>query len=291
MKYWILLVALLSLLIGCGGGGGGGGTTGGTTQVLTGRVINVVTTGPVSPAPGINVVTGQSTTASTSDGFFLLDVPVTTSAVNVVAAGFGTWTFGFPPSSSDLDLGDLWVGPEKVTVAGTVRDSASNLPIANAQVAFAGRSGVTDASGNFSLAEVAYASGNLTGFWGIEGRLQADGFFASGFTANGISATAGVVQLGNITLVNSGSNTPPTSPYNVYGIVKKAGVAVSGQVAVLKGGSLYRQVSAGTDGRYYVWLPVGTYVLRATSGSSTGANVNANLTQSNQVINQDLTVP
>ena len=287
---WALAVAVI-VATGCGGGGGGTGTTGGTTQVLTGRVLDVVSTGPVTPVATVSVATGESTTTSTSDGFFLLDVPITAAAANVATGSYGTWTFAFPPSATDLDLGDLWVGPQKVILTGTVKDSVTNDPIPNALVAFAGRSARTNGSGVFSLADVAYSNTSQTGFWSIEGRVQSDGYFANGFTANGKVASAGTVSVGTILLVSSGTGTPPGGPYNVYGIARKAGAGVAATIDIFKGATEVRQVTAAADGRYYVWLPVGTYQLKPTFSGTTGPNVSVNITQSNQILNQDLAIP
>jgi len=251
----------------------------------------VVSTGPVSPVATINVATGESTTTSASDGFFLVDVPVTTAAANVVTGSYGTWTFTFPPSASDLDLGDLWVGPQKIVLSGTVKDSATNLPVSNALVAFGGRSARTNGAGVFSLADVAYSTASQTGFWSIEGRVQADGYFANGFTANGKVAAAGTVNVGTVQLVASGSSTPPGGPYNVYGIARAAGIGVPATIDIFKGATEVRQVTASADGRYYVWLPVGTYQLKPTFSGSTGPNAAVTVGQSNQIQNQDLFIP
>jgi hypothetical protein len=99
------------------------------------------------------------------------------------------------------------------------------------------------------------------------------------------------VDVGTVQLVSSGSSTPPGGPYNVFGVARKAGVGVPATVDIFKGIVEVRQVTAAADGRYYVWLPVGTYQLKPTFAGSTGPNVTVTITQSNQILNQDLAIP
>ena len=282
-----LLVVLLLAIAGCGGGGGGG--TPAEEFFVDGRVLDVATGGPVNPGASVTIA-GNSTTSDIIDGFFSVDAPAgTTSAlVAPVQAGYGAYTFTFSPTSGDVDLGDLWVGPERVTVRGTVRDSISNLPIAGATVRFAGRQATSNASGVFNLTEVAYASSNLGVFWGILGSASAAGYFSAEFSTSGITAASGVVNVGDVMLQNAGDDDPPGTPYNLWGNVTPTGDAPGSTVELRKSGTLFRTYTVSGDGRYFFWVPAGTYTVRAVKGSTVGASKNVTLSQSNQVLQTDV---
>ena len=130
-----LAAAFLAVVLGCGGGVGGGG---GGPQVL-GRVLNVETGGPTNPRSSVQIGS-ESTLTSASDGSFTLAAALGTSSLSVdTLSAFGVWIFSFPPISGTTDIGDLWVGPEKVAVTGFVRNAATNDGIAGATVVFTAR--------------------------------------------------------------------------------------------------------------------------------------------------------
>jgi len=283
MKRFWLILPILALLWGCGGGGGGGTPT--ERFFVDGRVLDVATGGPLNPGASVSIA-GETTTSDVTDGFFSVEAPTgtTTATVSPPQAGYGTYTFSFPATTGDVDLGDLWVGPERVTVRGTVRDSLTNAPIVGATVRFAGRQGTTNASGVFNLTDVAYASSNLGVFWGILGSASATGYFAGEFSAAGITASANLVNVGDVLLQDAGDDNPPGTPYNLWGNVTPVGEAPGSTVELRRAGTLFRSYTVSGDGRYYFWVPAGTYTVRAVKGSSIGAEKNVNLAQSNQVI-------
>ncbi|MDX2065641.1 MAG: hypothetical protein SFX74_07870 [Fimbriimonadaceae bacterium] len=282
------LLALLAVtLAACGGGGGGSNGT--TTKVpLAGRVLDVVSTGALNPAATVAAGGGTDSTDLT-DGSFSFDVNRGTTAVTVTPTGtsYGTFTFTFPAINDSTDVGDLYVGPNRVTVRGTVRDAATNDPIANAQLAFAGRTAVTNAAGQFSLTEVAYANSTQAGFWGIIGAARATGYFATEFSANGKTATSGVVTVDDVLLAPD-NDLPPGVPYNVYGRVT-GGTTVEGAVVQLRqGGTTVRQFTVGANGQYQFWVPRGTYEVRATRGPQSGGPFSVALPQSNSIVRRDI---
>jgi len=285
-----LVIALLGLLaISCGGGGGGGGSS--TNVTLSGRVLSVVTTGVLAPVPRIAVGT-TGVAADAADGSFLISVPKSTSGVFVQSFtdGIQNATFSFPAATADVDLGDLWLGPEKIILKGTVRNASTNAIIPNAVVSFGGQTGTTNAAGQFSLPEVAYSSISQAGFWGIIGSVRATGFFANSFSASGITASTGVVTVGDVLVVPSGDSTPPGIPYNIYGRVLPTASGTAATVVLSKAGIPVRTYTTGGDGRFYFWVSSGIYSVRATKGALASPATPVTLAQSNQVVQRDVTL-
>lgn len=289
----LILIAAALILIACGGGGGGGGgTTGGGTVTYSGRVLDVVTSSAVSPRPTITIA-GQSFTVNNSDGSFSVDAPAraTSALVRATGAGYPDFTFTFPSAITGADLGDLYVGPQTITVRGRVVDAGTGAAVPNANVVFAGRTATTNASGQFFLGNVAFSSANINGFWGIEGAVRADTYFASSFNANGFEPSGSEINVGEVTLVPLGGTTPPPIPYNLFGRVTPASQGNGARVELLQGTTIVRTTTASTDGRYFFWVPPGTYTLRAFQGTIQSGSVSVTITQANQIRQQDVVFP
>ncbi len=292
MRYWLFLLAMVSVLavaVGCGGGGGGGG---GGSATLTGRVLNVVTGGPPNPASSVQA--GQNSILTNSgDGSFSLSASngTTSLLIDTLSLGFGAFTYNFPAANGVTDVGDLWIGPEKVTVTGTVRNASTNNPISGAQVAFAGRTATTDANGNFSLANVAYSSETQTAFWGILGTAKATGFLKTDWSTQPHTASSGVVAVGDILMTPVSDPNPPPPPYNIWGIVSAPGGATGSIIRLKQGGVDVRVFNVGGDGKYFFFVNPGTYTVVGEKGASTSTPQIVNLTAPNQVIQVNVTIP
>lgn len=284
-----LVAGLLLLAIGCGGGGGGGGNGGGTV-VVTGRVVQVKTGGPPDPAASCQV--GSVSALTDATGTFRLTVPSGATQVTIDSrSDSGTWTYTFAPATSaTTDVGDLYIGPSRVAVTGVVKSAVDDTPIAGATVAFAGRSGTTNAAGRFNLAEVAYYAPDLNGFWGIEGTVRASGYFVSTFTAEPSVATDALVTLDDLLLIPTSDTTPPDVPYNVWGRVSPSAQAAGTVVTVFEGGSSVRSFTVGTNGLYWFWLTPGSYTLRYEKGSLGAPEQSVLLERPNQVVRRDVTL-
>ena len=280
----VLVGLLLAVLIaGCGGGGGG------TPQVtVLGRVLQVATGGPPNPAASVQSG-GTSTLTALSDGSFSIQVSRNTAALLVDPLNAsGTWTFAFAPVTATTDIGDLWIGPERVRLQGRVVNSTNNLPVPDATVSFAGRSGTTNAAGQFDLADVAYSSATQTAFWGIAGTVRATGFFASEFSAQPNLAAGGIVTVTDVLLTPSSSPIPPGPPYNVWGRISPSANAPGTVVTAKLGGVTVRLFNVGADGTYRLWLNPGTYVLSYANGALSAPDETVVLTTPNQVIQRDV---
>lgn len=282
---WLLFGLLLAAIVaGCGGGGGGGAVK----VSVIGRVFNVATGGPPSPAAAVQSGS-TSTLTSLADGSFSILVDRNTSSLIVDPFNSsGVWTFGFPPVTSTTDIGDLWVGPERVRLQGRVLNSTDNLPVSGATVSFAGRMGTTNGSGQFDLADVAYSSVTQTAFWGIAGTVRSTGFFAAEFSAQPNIAVAGIVTVTDILITPTSSSTPPGPPYNVWGRVSPTGNAPGTVVTVKLSGVTVRLFNVGGDGTYRLWLNPGTYVLSYANGGLSAPDETVVLTAPNQVIQRDV---
>lgn len=278
----LALLVLVLVVIGCGGGGGSVPTP---TATLVGRVLDVRNGGPIAPAATVQV--GSRSVQTQADGSFQLAVPAGTTSVTVDAGTFGAFTFTFGAASGTTDVGDLWVGPNKVTVTGRVIDSTDGSAVVGAVVTFAGQRAVTNAVGTYRLTNVAYSTTSQAAFWGIVGKVRATDYFDISFTASGVAAVSGTVTLEDIRMTPSDGTTPPPFPFTIWGTVSPSGDA-SGTVVTLKeAGNAVRVYNVGSDGAYYFWVVPGTYTIEARKGALADDD-SATLTQTNQVIRRDL---
>jgi hypothetical protein len=287
-----LLAGLVGLsLFGCGGGGGGGNPPTGTTVV--GRVIWVVDGQAPSPSATVQADTA-STQTSTTDGSFSFVVPQSATSVLVLyQSGSTTASFRFtipPATGGTADMGDLYIGPEKVTVKGRVISAIDSTAVQGAQVDFASRSGATDASGNFSLGEVAYSAVGGA-FFDIEGRVTRLGFLPQSFRAEDF-AVSGVVTVSDILLVPESGSEPPPPPYNIKGKVSPNNSAPGTIVTLLAGGVPIRRWTVGNDGTYGFWVLAGSYTMtyRNPTNNSSAPDEAVTLATQDQIVTRDVTL-
>lgn len=286
-RLWVLLCALA---LGCGGGGGAGG--GGARLALTGRVVWVETGG--APSPPAEVEAGAaSAQTDPADGFFQLDVPPGTSSAKVTYRPAGrptvVQTFQFPAMGADLDAGELYIGPTTVAVEGRTLDEATGAAIVGATVTLAGRRATSGAGGRFRIERVAYAPTALTLFLGLLGQASAPGYFVRSWSPIA-GPSAGVAQAGDLALTPEGSTDPPPPPFNVQGRVLPAADGASARVEVFRGTTRLRLTAADSQARYQVWLPVGSYQLKATKGTRVATRSFA-VTDTSAIIRVDVTLP
>ncbi|MBS1718681.1 MAG: hypothetical protein JSS72_13215 [Armatimonadetes bacterium] len=289
MKRILLVLTFVCLLLGCGGGGGGGGSN---SISLTGRVLDVEKGGPFNPAASIqdNLT---SVSASVTDGSFVLPADSTTTSVIVDSkvSGNPAFTFTFPAHSTTADLGDLWVGPQQVSMTGKIVDSSSGAGVAGATVSFAGRSALTDSTGTFTLLGVAYPTSSLASFWGISGSVSATNYFATTFSASPNSAVGGVVSLPDIPMTPTSDSNPPNTPYNIWGRISPSGAALGTVVTLLDNTNTpVRVYNVSSTGTYYFWVTPGVYTITFVNGALTSPNQTVTLTKANQVVEKDATL-
>ncbi len=276
---------------GCGGSGGGGGG-GGATAAVTGTVVFIETGAAPNPQASVQVG-GSSVLTDSTVGSFTVTVPVgtTTLTVNTNSSG-GIWTFTIPavPAAGE-DVGDLWVGVNKVTLIGLVQDSASGAPIAGASVNFGGVTGMTNASGIYSLNPVAYPTTNFSPFWGILGNVTDPNYFANTVTASPNVAVGGVVTCATVLMTPLSSTTPPTSPYTIWGRITPLTLGAGCTVTLSKNGTVVRTTTADGTGTYYFWVLPGTYTLHFVNGTHVDASdPTVTVKATNDVERQDVTL-
>ena len=289
--FTLLVGIILFFALGCGGGGGGGGTTTPTTVTVSGSILWIETLNPTNPASTV-AIGGKSTTTDLGSGFFSVEVPAgqTQATVTFVPGGGSpvVSTFTFPAATRDVDLGDLYIGPSSVTVHGRLVSSADASPIAGGTVSFAGRTAISASDGSFNLTNVAYPTSNFAGFLSLSGTAAATNFFNQSFQPSG-TATSGVVNIGDVALVASGTDSPPALPANL--VVSVQPIASSGGtlVSVKQGGVVVTSGTVGGDGRVQFWLPIGAYTLTATKGALSGTQ-SANITTLTSSTNATITI-
>lgn len=279
----ILWFLFALVLIACGGGPIG------ETRVA-GRVLDISTGAPTTVASTVQSSAGTGNTSVVDGSFLIFGAKNETSLiVNAPSAlSYPSFTYTFAPLTQNVnDVGDLWVGPEKVQVTGTVQNASNNAGVPGASVTFAGQRAITDASGNFTVTQVAYSSANTSSFLGLIGRVEATGFLANEFSTGGNTATGGVVNIGTILVSPIDSSDPPPLPYNIWGLITPSASAPGTIVKLKLGGTEVRRFTVGVNARYQFWVPAGSYTLEFSNGTLTSPTQNANLANSSDVIRAD----
>lgn len=286
MRLLLAVVALATLALGgCGGGGGGSSSS----ILLTGNVIDVTTGNAPNPAASVQVG-GTSVFASTSDGSFSIAAPAGTSSILVSGTGIA-FTFHFPPVTASTALGNLYIGPQQITVTGSVVKAADETPIAGATVSFAGQTGITDASGVFNLPGVAYSSKSAATFFGINGSVMAAGFVTTSFNASGQTPNAqNVLALPAIQMSPTSDPNPPGVPFNIWGQITPTNKAAGTVVTLSLNGTPVRSFTVSATALYSFWVSPGTYTLSFANGSLTSENQTVTLSAPNDVQRRDATL-
>ncbi|MBX3096842.1 MAG: hypothetical protein KF812_08270 [Fimbriimonadaceae bacterium] len=291
MKPWVWFSILVLLILGCGGGGGSSTTGGGQNVTITGRVVWIVDGGP--PSPSATVRAGSNSVATeASDGFFSVVAPSGIGLVTVTYTPAGgsavVFNFTFDPATSNKDLGDLYIGPETVSVTGVIRDSTTSSPVAGAVVSLGGKRTSSAADGRFTLTQVAYSSNGQAVFFGLQGTVERSGYF-NGFFSPGSAPVGGVVDVGTISLTPEGGSEPPPLPFNISGQVLPSGSGAFAAVELRSGPNVIRTGTATATGTFTFWAPTGSYTVVATKGALTGS-ANVTVAQVNQVSTVNVTI-
>lgn len=292
MRIAALVLSLIALFVMLACGGGGSSSVGGVT--ITGRVIWLPTLGVPDPPATVQAGTGSVPT-ETSDGSFSVRAPIGSTSVLVLyqppGGGLVSFRFDFSSATEDVDVGDLVIGPEKVTVTGRTVSAADDSAIQGALVVFAGRIATSNSSGIFSLQEVAYDSNNLSAFFSLEGQVQAQGFFPQVFSPTS-AAVGNVVSLDDVVMAPDSGDQPPGTPYTIFGTLSPADKAEGTVVTLLRNGLAVRQFTVGADRQYGFWVGPGDYVLQfsnPTNGTSS-PDQSVSLANSTQTARRDATL-
>ncbi len=269
MRYFsgLLLTGLLIFLLSaCGGGGGGFG--GGA--VLQGRVVLVGTGNPPNPQATVEAG-GRSTRTDLQEGTFQLAVPIGTTQLIVRAPGLPQFTFRLPILQADqtVDLGDLYIGPETVSVQGRIINALTQEPVGDAEVILLGQRAFTNpVNGRFTLNDVAY---DPEGILDPEGEVRRTGFIPRRFLVDQ-PVISGVIDLGDIPLLPETDENPPAGPGNVQGIViVPADTPIGVRIDIYNPPSAqFPQESVivnQSNGQFRLWLLPGDYRLVFVKGT------------------------
>lgn len=281
---------VLLVLVGCGGGGASSGPT---SVTLSGLVVSITTLG--APNPVASVQSGSATGNTAVDGSFSLTVPSGTTSVTVIYTPSGgsptTFVFNFPGLTEDTDLGTLFVGPEKVTVNGLVKNQVTSAPINGATVKLAGQSTTTNSSGSYTFSSIPYDSSVPANFFALDGRAGATGYFVRLFNPTNLPLT-GVATIDDILLQPDSGIAPPGTPFTISGLVGPAGVAAGSKVDLVQGSTIIRSFNVGADRIYGFWVPPGTYIIRASKPSAglTAPDITVSLTAPTDTVRRDVTL-
>ena len=281
----LVLACALAICSSCGGGGGAGST-------ITGNVLEIETLNPPSPAVTVQSSSGTTTTAL-ADGSFTVSAPLGSTTVTVVSAGAdGAFTFHFPATTmASTNIGDLYIGPQKVTLTGKVLKAADQTAVPGALVSFAGQSGTTDSTGTYTMAEVAYSSTNNAGFYSLTGTVQATGYVNATFsTAPNVPDANNVITLPSILLSPTSDPNPPGDPYNLWGVISPAAKAAGTIVTLKLHGTPIRQYTVTDTQQYYFWVTPGTYVLSFKNGTLTATDQSVTISATDDVERRDATL-
>ncbi len=281
-NFWIAFLPVPFLLTSCTVGGGGG------IQV-SGRVLSISTGEGPSP-PATVTIAGRSTTTG-SAGTFFLGVPSGASEMQVTHSVFPTFVFTFPPITQSRDLGTFYIGPETVTIVGTVIDASTTEPISGVVVSFAGRRSLTGPTGEFTLLGVAYDPNSEFILFGIPGRAEHPLYLPAEFFVNQ-SPIGGVITLAPILMAPLSDPNPPPPPFNLWGIVSlQGGGNPQGTLVTLEeGGNPIRRFNVGSDGRYAFWAVPGSYTILFEKDGYQPLRIAVTLSEPNQVIRNDVTL-
>lgn len=266
--YGFLALVLVFALSACGGGGGSFGSS----ALLQGRVVLVGTGLPPNPAATV-IVGAQSVRTSDQEGAFQIRVPVNATQLIVRAPGLPEFTFNLPPlqAGQTVDLGDLYVGAQTISVQGRIVDALTQQPVGEATVNLLGQRTLSNAStGRFTLNGVAY---DPQGVLDPEGEVQKDGYIPRRFLADA-PVIDGVMDVGDLLLLQQTDDNPPGQPGNVRGVVQ---VPLSDAVGVRI--DIYSPSDASApnesvilsqpNGAFQLWLLPGEYRLVFTKDTRT----------------------
>ncbi|HEY6908721.1 MAG TPA: carboxypeptidase regulatory-like domain-containing protein [Myxococcales bacterium] len=134
------------------------------------------------------------------------------------------------------------------TIQGVVSNVQTGAAISGATVSWSGGSAVSDAAGNYTLANVTAGSVTITG--------SATGYLARNYT---VTVTAGSTTAQNVQLSTSGK---------IVGNVTGNGAALSGATVAISGGQIATSQSVQTDatGHYDEgWVPIGSYTVTCSA--------------------------
>lgn len=255
-----VLCAAVALLCGCGGGGGGGGAK----TVATGIVRNSAA-GDIEVGGATVVIGGVSDVTATVDnasatrpvGTFRIENPTVGAKTAVVTLpGQAPQTIGFRPAIAAGTNADITLYVNIGQVAGRVLGT-DGKPVAGAFVvvntALGSATATTSADGTFLLENI------------VEGDAEVTASQGPANVSRTVVVGKGLLDVGDLTLVEDDNPNPPGSADTIVGKVTNAtgGAAIPGASVILRrNGVQVETTTTDAEGKFGFLRPVGTYSIQ-----------------------------
>lgn len=272
-----LLFFPLFALAGCGGGGGGGGT--GTT--VAGRILDSAAND--QPVASARVEIGGATTTTGTDGAFTLRGARTGSTTaTVTAPGVEAQTIALPAPVTEGSNGPF----DLIINIGQIRGQVltpQGQPASGALVTViaTGDNVTTGADGAFQIEDLPAVETEVTAVLGTASVTKT------------VTISNGVTEVGTLTLVNDPNPNPPGQPNTLVGTVRSAGSGgplANVLVQLLQNGVERERATTNAAGDYGFFVPVGTYVLRASGTGLSTVEGTATVSNPAQPVRLDITL-
>jgi hypothetical protein len=234
------------------------------TTTLTGTVTNAATAAPIA---GATVSAGTATATTNASGVYTISglAPGTYTAT-ATATGYASQSASVTLTAGATTTQNFALSPNPGTITGTVTSAANAAPIAGATVSYSGGSTTTNASGQYTLANVPSGAYTVTAS-------------ATGYVSQSQSVTVGP----GATATQNFALTPPNGAITGTLTDGGTGSAISGATVSYSGGS----ATTNASGQYTLAnVAPGTYTVTAAAAAYTsqsrsvtvaaGATVTAN---------------
>jgi hypothetical protein len=273
----------LTALVGCGGGGGDS-----TANTVTGIVFDsengdLEVQGATVTMGGVSGVTRTNDNASINNpvgSITLQNVPIGTTTATIQLAGGGTQTVGFLPSvtrganglfSLYINIGQLRgrvLRSDGKPASGAFVTYLSTLRSERLQ---------TDSNGNFLFPLVP------------KGEVQVEAQQGTATKTLTVTTSNGVLELGDIQLVDDANPSAPGLPFTIRGTVTQSGGGVLAGIDVFlfKNDIQRESVRTASDGTYRFYVAAGNYVVKINDTTFAPQEKPASLVSTNQPITVD----
>lgn len=198
---------------------------------------------------------GGTATTDASGSYTLTGVPAGTVQLVASASGFQSVTQSVTVNGGATTTANftLAAAPAGGTVTGKITNVSNGAALAGATVSWSGGSTTSNASGIYTLSNVAAGTQNIT--------ASANGYLPRTLAAN---VTGGATSTLNIPLATAGKISVK--------VVTSTGAVVSGATVTINGGAIATTVTGltGTTGLFTTnWIPVGTYTVTVSKTGHT----------------------
>ena len=218
------------------------------TPPPTGTIAGTVTNTSGAALTGAQVTSGSLTTTSAADGSYTLaNVPAGTATVTASLSGYqnASQTVNVIADSTSIANFTLTAGSANGAISGRITNISNGASIARATVNWNGTTTTTNASGAYTLSNVASGAQTVS--------ASANGYLPRNGTAN---VAGGSTSTLNLQLATAGKITVKT--------LSTTGAVIAGTTVTINGGAVATTVSGttNTSGIFASnWIPVGSYTV------------------------------